>query len=102
MLALSGVGLFYVYLSKHLRAWIRAALLVSILPIAFIVNVARVTALVLITYYAGEGAGVRFHDWAAYVEIVLAFGAFFAVERLLLWIERRRPPPRVRAGLVAQ
>ncbi len=88
MLALSGVGLFYVYLSGRSRRWIKATLLLSILPIAFLANVIRVAGLTLITYYAGEGAGIRFHDRAAYLEILLAFGSFFAIERLLDRVRR--------------
>jgi exosortase len=90
MLALSGVGLFYVYLSGHARPWIKAALLLSILPVAFLANVVRVAGLTLITFYAGESAGVRFHDRAAYLEILLAFGGFFAIERVLVWAGGRR------------
>jgi exosortase B len=85
MLALSGVGLFYVYLSSHERRWIKAALLLSILPVAFLANIVRVAGLTLITFYAGESAGVSFHDRAAYLEILLAFGGFFAIERVLAW-----------------
>jgi exosortase len=102
MLALSGVGLFYVYLSRQLRPWIRLALLASTVPIAFAANVLRVTGLVLITYYGGEGAGMSFHDRAAYLEVVLAFGGFFAIERLLVWIARRLVPRKsVNAELAA-
>jgi exosortase len=90
MLALSGVGLFYVYMSGHSRPWIKVGLLLSILPIAFLANVVRVAGLILITFYAGEGPGMGFHDRAAYLEIFLAFGGFFTIERLLVWVGRRR------------
>jgi exosortase/archaeosortase family protein len=89
MVALSGVGLFYVYISGQLRRWQKGVLLLSILPIAFLANVLRVMLLTLITYYAGEAAGRGFHDRAAYLEILLAFCSFFALERLLTWNERR-------------
>jgi exosortase len=91
MVALSGVGLLYVYLANH-RGWRNLALLASILPIAFAANVARVLLLVLITFYNGEAAGRAFHDHAGLLEVLLAFGAFFAFDRLLGRIGRASPP----------
>lgn len=90
MVALTGIGLLYVYLAGHLRRWITVALLISVLPIAFLANIIRVAALVLITYYGGEASGRAFHDQASFVEIALAFGAFFALEHLIVWIDRAR------------
>jgi exosortase len=83
MVALSGVGLLYVYLAAH-RGRVRTAiLLASILPIAFAANIVRVLLLVLITYYQGESMGHAFHDHAGLLEVLLAFGAFFALDKLL-------------------
>jgi len=90
MVALTGIGLLYVYLAGHSRQWINVALLLSVLPIAFLANIIRVATLVLITYYGGEASGREFHDKASFVEIALAFGGFFAFEHLLLWIGRTR------------
>src|SRR5262249_51966070 len=90
MVALTGIGLLYVYLAGHSRRWITVALLLSVLPIAFLANIIRVAALVLITYYGGEASGRAFHDQASFVEIGLAFGAFFALEQLIVWIDRTR------------
>jgi exosortase B len=83
MIALSGIGLIYTYLAGHTRRAFNVAVLLSILPIAFAANVVRVLTLVLITYYGGDGAGSAFHDQAAYLEIALAFGAFFALDMIL-------------------
>jgi exosortase len=108
MVALSGVGLLYVYLAGHQSRARNAILLASILPIAFAANIVRVLLLVLITYYQGEGAGRAFHDNAGLLEVLLAFGAFFALDALLGWLGarlRRAPvsPPvaRNKPGLAA-
>lgn len=101
MVALSGIGLLYVYLAAHRSRFRNAALLASILPIAFAANIVRVMLLVLITYYGGESAGRAFHDHAGLFEVLLAFGAFFALDRLLgIGGSLPRPPtpmiPRMR------
>jgi exosortase len=83
MVALSGIGLLYLYLAGHRTQTLNLALLASILPIALLANVLRVSALVLITFYFGDGAGASFHDAAGYLEILFAFGGFFALDSLL-------------------
>jgi exosortase len=83
MLALSGIGLLYVHLLGPRPRWMKVALLMSILPIAFFANVIRVMLLVLVTYYQGDAAGRAFHDQAGLLEIGLAFGGFFLLDHLL-------------------
>jgi exosortase B len=83
MVALSGIGLLYVYVAGHSSRWLNAALLLSILPIAFLANVIRVMLLVLVTYYRGDAAGQAFHDQAGLLEIALAFGGFFFFDHLM-------------------
>ncbi len=96
MVALSGIGLLYVYLAGHQSRAHNAALLLSILPIAFLANIIRVILLVLITYYRGESSGKAFHDHAGLLEVAMAFGGFFAFDRLLMLFSRTlRPPPRL-------
>ena len=84
MVALSGIGLLYVYLAGHASRAHNIALLLSILPIAFLANIIRVALLVLITYYGGESSGKAFHDHAGVLEVALAFGGFFAFDHLLM------------------
>ena len=79
-----------------MRAVRNDALLLSILPIAFLANILRVLLLMLVTYYWGDGAGQAFHDYAGYLEIVFAFGAFFALDAVLNPLFRRRPPAAVK------
>lgn len=91
MVALSGIGLLYVYLVGHKSSCLNAILLLSILPVAFIANIIRVLILVLITYYYGDSAGHAFHDHAGYLEIVLAFCGFFVTDWLLMCLVNKMP-----------
>lgn len=90
MMALSGMGLIYTYVVGRRSRTHNALLLLSVLPVAFIANVIRVVVLLLITYYFGDAAGRAFHSAAAWLEIALAFGGFFAVDNALGWIGSRR------------
>ncbi len=99
MVALSGIGLLYVYLAGHASRAHNVALLLSILPIAFLANIIRVVLLVLITYYRGESSGKAFHDHAGLLEVAMAFGGFFAFDHLLMLMSRAlRPSPRLVAA----
>ena len=84
MIALTCVGLLYVYLSARNSVWHSVILLALALPIAFIANVLRVLTLVLVTYYFGDAAGHAFHDYAGYAEIAFAFGVFFLLDAMLV------------------
>ena len=91
MVALTGIGLLYVYIARHSSRAHNVLLLLSILPIAFVANILRVLILMLVTYYYGDGAGRAFHNQAGYLEIVFAFGGFFALDALLSLFFKRRP-----------
>ncbi len=54
MVALTGLGLIYVYVVSRYSRWHNALLLLSVLPVAFAANVIRVMALLLVTYYFGR------------------------------------------------
>jgi hypothetical protein len=56
---------------------------------------------VLITYYNGETAGRTFHDYAGVLEVLIAFGAFFALDRLLSRLPGRAARPALRAPMAA-
>lgn len=90
MVALSGIGLLFVYLAAPASRLHAAILLASVLPIAFVANVARVLVLLLVTYYHGDAAGLAFHDRAGYLEIAFAFAAFFAFDAALGAVFGRR------------
>jgi exosortase B len=95
MVALSGLGLIYTYVVGRAR-WHNVLLLLSVLPVAFAANVIRVMTLLLITYYFGDEAGRAFHSSAAWLEILLAFVGFFAVDNLLGWLSIVRARMRLR------
>jgi exosortase B len=80
MLALSGIGVLYIYLLKRPSYVLNVTLLALTIPIAFLANVVRVTVLVLVTYYLGAQAGTDFHDYAGIFEVVVAFGSFFLID----------------------
>ncbi|MGA2551158.1 MAG: exosortase C-terminal domain/associated protein EpsI [Burkholderiaceae bacterium] len=86
MVALSGIGLLWVYLARH-RLWVlNLILLASAVPIAFLANVLRVAALALVTYYFGDTWGRNFHDYAGYLEILVAFGMFYLLDSILVQV----------------
>jgi exosortase len=97
MVALSAIGVLYVYLAGYQRWLPNSLLLAAVLPIAFIANVLRVIGLVLVTYYYGSDAGERFHDYAAYAEVAVVFAAFFLLDRLIRVTFRDGPPSQVSA-----
>jgi exosortase len=90
MIALSAVGVLFAYLIHSDNRAYNAVLLLSILPIAFLSNIVRVALLMLVTYYFGDHAGQQFHDYAGYLEIVFAFGLFFALDAILQRVFPRR------------
>jgi exosortase B len=98
MIAISGIGLIYVYLAGHSSSWVNGVLLLSVVPVAFLANIVRVMTLVLVTFYFGDGAGSSFHDQAAYLEIAVAFGTFFLLDAGLRVLYRRTVPSTARAS----
>jgi exosortase B len=83
MVALTCVGLLYIYISRPSKLAHSVILLALALPIALAANILRVLSLVLVTYHFGDSAGHAFHDYAGYAEIVFAFGAFFVLDTIL-------------------
>lgn len=84
MYALTALGFLYAYLKQNVSKLHIALLLLSILPIAFATNIARVTVLSLLTYYFGDEAGQGFsHDFAAAVEFLIALVLLFSLDAVL-------------------
>lgn len=81
---LTAISLFYIYL-MHRASWRYAALLVAmIIPIAVFVNILRVVALILITYYQGDAAAQGFlHVTTGLVLFMLAVASIFLLDTLL-------------------
>ncbi len=81
MYTLSALCLFYIYLRQYTGIKQNALLLLSVLPIAYLANIGRVIALLLITYYFGDAAGRSFlHDFAGFAELVVALLALFVLD----------------------
>jgi len=84
MYSLLAIGLLYVYLLKPEGKWRKAVLIVGMIPIAFIANLVRVIALVLITYHLGDAAGQGFlHGFAGISVFVMAVLLLFGLDGLL-------------------
>jgi exosortase len=81
MYTLSALCLFYIYLRQYSSRTRNGLLLLAVLPIAFLANIARVLALLLITYYFGDAAGRSFlHDFAGFAELIVALFALFMID----------------------
>lgn len=94
MFSLSAMGLLYLHLGRHSN-WLRNGIIIAaILPIAFVANITRVIALVLITYYLGDEAGQGFlHGFASVLLFVVALLLLFGLDAALGWAMK----PRVRS-----
>lgn len=93
MFSLSALGLLYLYMMKHGSRWRNVAIVLSILPIAFVANAIRVMILVLVTYHLGDEAGQGFiHGAAGMVLFVIALVLLFAFDGLLGLFDRRARP----------
>ena len=84
MYSLSALGTLFMYIMARRSTLHNAIMLISILPIAFVANLVRVIALVLITYHLGDEAGQGFlHGAAGIVLMLVALVCLFALDTLL-------------------
>jgi exosortase B len=84
MFSLAALGTLYMFILNRKSRLHNALMLASILPIAFVSNLVRVTFLVLITYHLGDEAGQGFlHGAAGIVLMVVALMGFFALDAVL-------------------
>lgn len=101
--SLSAIGVFYLYLKRHV-GWFRNVILIgALLPLAFISNVVRVVVLALITYYLGDAAGQGFlHRFAGLVLFAVAVLLLALVDSVIgFFLSRPSPPLPPRAISVA-
>lgn len=83
LIALTSVGAVYLYAVKRQSLKVNLVVVAALAPIAIIANLARVIALVLITYYFGYDAGQSFlHEAAGLVMFAVALIGVFAVDAL--------------------
>lgn len=84
MFSLSALGALFMYVTARPSTLHNTVMLASIIPIAFLANIVRVVALVLVTYHLGDEAGQGFlHGAAGIVLMLAALGAFFSFDALL-------------------
>ena len=90
LIGLTAISLFYIYL-MHRASWRYAALMVAlIVPIAVFVNILRVLALILITYYFGNAAAQGFlHVTTGLVLFTLAIALMFLTDMAFQAVLRR-------------
>ena len=103
LFTLEALGLLYLNVVRH-NALVRNVLLaILIVPISFLSNVIRVTALTLVTYHLGDAAGQGFlHGFAGMVLFVSALMLIIGADSLLragvaepgIPLFRRAPGPR--------
>lgn len=87
MFSLAALGSLFIYLVHRSGKLFNGIMLASILPIAFVANMIRVIALVLITYYWGDEAGQGFlHGFAGLVLFFSALGGFLLLDVILGYI----------------
>jgi exosortase B len=85
LVSLAALGVLYLHLAGRKSVLQNVVLAASIVPIALVANVVRVMVLVLITFHLGDEAGQGFlHDAAGFVVLMIALGAIFGLDRLLI------------------
>lgn len=92
LIALTAVGVVFLYAIRRRSLMTNAAVLASLIPIAVAANIARVAILALVTYRFGYDAGQSFlHETAGLMMFAVALCAVFLVDFIaaLIW-ERRR------------
>jgi exosortase B len=92
MFTLMATGLLFIYLIARKNWLYNIIMLSSILPIAFLANIIRVMALILITYHFGDDAGQGFlHGFAGMILLVVAVLSLFMLDALLTrWLGTKK------------
>jgi exosortase len=98
LIGLVAVMLFYIYIIHRASIRYTLALGAAIIPIAVIVNILRVMALILLTYYAGDEVAQGFlHVTTGIVLFAAALGLTILLDRVLRrFIHERRKGSQVR------
>ena len=104
MYSLTALGTLFMYIMARASRLHNAIMLASILPIAFVANIVRVIALVLITYHLGDEAGQGFLHGAAGMVLMLVSLIFFFLLDAVLYrsLPRVKSPPAEPSGAPAE
>lgn len=82
LITMIALGLVYVYINKGSFKK-KAILLGSVVPLALLGNLVRVISMCLVTFYFGEGAGHKYHDYSGYVIFLVLIAGMIGTEALL-------------------
>lgn len=84
MFSLAATGALFMFIAGRASRLHNAVMLASIIPIAFVANIVRVTALVLITYFFGDDAAQGFlHSTAGLMLFVVALALFVGLDKCI-------------------
>ncbi len=99
MFSLAALGTLFIHLAGHPGRGHRLLMLAAVLPIAFVANVVRVMALILVTYHFGDEAGQGFlHGAAGVVLMLTALAGFFLLDATLARLVSARTPRQAARG----
>ncbi len=91
LVGLTAIGLFYIHVLHRSSLRYSLFLLMMIVPIAIFVNILRVVALILMTYYFGDAVAQGFlHATTGVVLFGVAVGLIFLVDQLCRNLLMRR------------
>lgn len=94
MIALAAVAAVYLYAARRTDFRIAVFVGLAVVPIAVGANIARVAALVLITYFLGYDAGQSYlHEGAGLVMFSIALALIFLVDAIAVASFLREPRP---------
>ena len=83
LITMFALALVYVYISK-VNLSKKSILVISIVPLALLGNLIRITSVCLVTYYWGESIGQKFfHDFSGIVIFVIMILGLIGIETLL-------------------
>ena len=102
MFSLSALGFLYLYMMRYRNLPRNIMLIASILPVAFIANLFRVIALILITYYFGDEVGQGFiHKFAGLFLFVISLLSLFAFDAVLGKFSYFKDQPKLANGVAS-
>jgi exosortase len=81
------IGAVFGYLTQE-SWWKRAVLFFSAIPLAVIGNVVRVTLILFVSHWFGQGAGMKVHDQGGIVLFIVVLLCLFGVGSLLDWTRK--------------
>lgn len=82
LITMISLGLAYVYIGKS-AVKKKVVLLASIVPLALLGNLIRVVGMCLVSFYLGDAAGVKYHDYSGFIIFLVLIMGLIGLENLL-------------------